>query len=72
MSAYAGGAYGGTAGQSANAGRWSATASSLTARSNSGSTNTYALRRQNHPKNRDPMLCLNDRCYVTYYKKAPW
>jgi hypothetical protein len=72
MSAYGGGAYGGTASQEADAGRWTATATAITARSNSGATNTYALRKQNHPKNRDPMLCLNDRCYVTYYKKAPW
>lgn len=72
MSAYGGGAYGATSGQSADAGRWTATASSITARSNSGRSSTYALTRQNHPKNRDPMICLDGRCYVTYYKKAPW
>lgn len=72
MSAYGGGGYAGTAGQSGDSGRWSATPTSITARSNSGKTTSYALRKQNHPKNRDPMICLDGRCYVTYYKKAPW
>jgi hypothetical protein len=71
-SAYGGGAYGATASQSSDTGRWTATEGSITAHSNAGPTNTYLLRRQNHPKNREPMICLNDRCYVTFFKKAPW
>lgn len=71
-SAYGGGAWGGTTGSSGDAGRWSATGTSLTAHSNSGQTSTYRLERRNHPKNRDPMLCLDGDCYVTYFQKAPW
>jgi len=27
----------------------------------------------NHPKNkRDPMICLNGECYVSYYNKPAW
>ena len=72
MSAYGGGAYGATSGSSGDAGRWSATESSITAQSNSGRSSTYRLELRNHPKNRDPMVCLDGECYVTYFKKAPW
>ncbi|MGE3346477.1 MAG: hypothetical protein AB7I35_03490 [Ramlibacter sp.] len=71
-SAYGGGMWGGTTGSSGDAGQWSSTADSITARSNSGQTHTYRLERRNHPKNRDPMLCLDGDCYVTYWRKAPW
>ncbi|WP_374668866.1 hypothetical protein [Ramlibacter sp.] len=71
-SAYGGGMWGGTSSQSGDAGRWSATATSITAHSQSGQVSTYQLERRNHPKNRDPMLCLDGECYVTYYRKAPW
>ena len=71
-SAYGGGMWGGTSGSSGDAGRWSATNGSITAQSNSGQTTTYRLERRNHPKNRDPMLCLDGDCYVTYYQRAPW
>ena len=72
MSAYAPGAWGGTSSSSGDAGRWSATANSITAQSNSGKTNTYRLEKRNHPKNRDPMLCLDGECYVTYWNKPRW
>jgi hypothetical protein len=71
-SAYGGGMWGGTSGSSGDAGRWSATATSLTAHSRSGQVATYQLEKRNHPKNRDPMLCLDGDCYVTYWRKAPW
>lgn len=32
----------------------------------------YTLEKKNHPKNNDPMLFINGRGYVTFYKKAPW
>ena len=64
--------YGGTASQNSDAGRWTATANSLTARSNSGKTVTYALERRNHPKTGDPMLMVNGDAFVTYYQKRPW
>jgi hypothetical protein len=72
MSAYGSGMYGGTASQSSDRGRWSATDNSLTAHSQSGSTTTYRLKKVNHPKNRDPMLCVDDRCFVTYFQRRPW
>lgn len=71
-SAYGGGMWGGTTAGGGDAGRWSATGNSITAHSNSGSTTTYRLEKRNHPKNRDPMLCLDGDCYVTYYQRAPW
>ena len=63
---------GGSASQSWDYGRWSATATSLTARSNSGETKTYTLERRNHPKNGDPMLMVDGDAFVTFYKKDPW
>lgn len=72
MSAYAPGMYGGTSSSSNDAGRWTATASSITARSQRGTTTTYRLEKRNHPRNGDPMLCLDGDCYVTYYQKRPW
>ena len=72
MSAYSSGMYGGTASQSSDRGRWSATDSTLTSQSQSGSTTTYRLTKVNHPRNHDPMLCINDRCFVTYHQRRPW
>lgn len=71
-SAYGGGMWGGTSSNSGDSGRWTATATSITAHSASGRVNTYQLERRNHPKNRDPMLCLDGDCYTTYWRKAPW
>lgn len=64
--------YGGSNSQSWDYGRWSATATSLTARSNSGKTTTYSLERRNHPKTGDPMLMVDGDAFVTYYQKRPW
>lgn len=72
MSAQAPGMWGGTASSSGDAGRWSATERTLTAHSQSGQVNTYQLEKRNHPRNRDPMLCLDGECYVSYWQKAPW
>lgn len=72
MDAYGGGMWGGTNSSSGDSGRWSATGNSITAQSNSGQSSTYRLEKKNHPKNRDPMLCLDGECYVTYWQKAPW
>jgi hypothetical protein len=64
---------GGAASQSADAGRWKVSGNQLIAQSSRGTTSTYALEKRNHPKNkRDPMICLNGECYVTYYNKPPW
>ena len=73
MSATAPGMRGGTSSQSNDAGRWRVSGNQLTAQSQRGTTNTYTLEKRNHPKNkRDPMICLNGECYVTFYNKPPW
>lgn len=64
--------YGGSNSQSWDYGRWSATATTLTARSNSGQTKTYTLERRNHPRTGDPMLMVDGDAFVTYYQKRPW
>lgn len=64
--------YGGSNSQSWDYGRWSATATSLTARSNSGKTTTYTLERRNHPGTGDPMLIVDGDAFVTFYQKRPW
>jgi hypothetical protein len=64
---------GSTASQSSDSGRWSYKGGQLIAQSRSGQTNTYALEKRNHPKNkRDPMICLNGACYVSFYNKPAW
>lgn len=61
------------ASQSSDAGRWSYKGGQLIAQSRNGQTHTYNLEKRNHPKNkRDPMICLNGACYVTYYNKPAW
>lgn len=72
-SAYGGGMWGGTTGSSGDSGRWTATATTITAHSRSGQVSTYRLEKRNNPKNRrDPMLCLDGECYTSYWQKAPW
>lgn len=64
--------YGGTNSQTNDAGTWSATATTLTARSNSGETKTYTLEKRNHPKTGDPMLMVDGDAFVTFYQRQPW
>jgi hypothetical protein len=64
--------YGGAASQSADSGVWTATETTLTARSRSGKTTVYTLEKRNHPKNKDPMIVLNGQTFVTFYNKPPW
>ena len=66
------GAAGGTASQSYDSGRWSASATSITAYSNSNGKITYSLQKRNHPKTGDPMLVVDGDAYVTAYQKEPW
>ena len=64
---------GSTVSQSSDAGRWSYKGGQLIAQSRGGQTSTYALEKRNHPKNkRDPMICLNGKCFVTFYNKPAW
>lgn len=72
MSAQAPGMWGGTASQSSDAGRWRVEGRHLVAESQGGTTSRYVLEKRNHPKNRDPMLCLDGDCYTTYWQRSPW
>jgi hypothetical protein len=73
MSAQAPGMWGGTSSQSSDAGRWSVKGNQLIATSQRGTTSAYTLEKRNHPKNkRDPMICLNGECFVTFYNRPPW
>lgn len=64
--------YGGSNSQSWDYGRWSATATTLTERSNSGKTTTYTLEKRNHPKTGDPMLMVDGDAFVTFYQRPSW
>jgi hypothetical protein len=63
---------GGSSSQENDSGRWSATATTITARSNSGQTITYSLEKRNHPKTGDPMLIVDGDAFVTFYQRQPW
>ncbi len=64
--------FGGATSQSSDRGTWTATETSITARSASGRVTTYVLEKRNHPKNNDPMLVLDGQAFVTFYQKPPW
>ena len=65
--------YGSSATNGAIRGTWTATENTLTANIQGQGTRVYQLVKRNHPKNvRDPMICLDGRCYVTYGPKNPW
>lgn len=66
------GGNGSSASQESDSGRWSATATTLTANSNNHGTINYGLQRRNHPKTGDPMLIVDGDAYVTAYQKRPW
>lgn len=63
---------GGSTSQSSDRGTWTATESTITARSVTGRVTTYALQKRNHPKNNDPMLVLDGQAFVTFYQKPAW
>ena len=64
--------YGGTSSQTSDAGRWSATATTITSNSNKGETKTFTIEKRNHPKTNDPMLMIDGQAFVTAYQKQPW
>ncbi|PTQ88380.1 hypothetical protein [Agitococcus lubricus] len=70
--AYGGGMWGGTHTQHQDSGQWSLNNHTMTARSDTGQVTEYRVELKNHPKNRDPMICLDGECYVSFYQKAPW
>ncbi|MGE0145098.1 MAG: hypothetical protein AB7I19_16795 [Planctomycetota bacterium] len=63
--------FGAAWGNARSRGRWTATADSITFTDDTGST-TYGLEKRNHPRNRDPMLVLDGKSFVTVYQKRPW
>jgi hypothetical protein len=72
ISAYSPGIYGGTASQTDDTGTVQVSGPTLTVISRTKGTSTYTLEKRNHPKTGDPMLCLDGRCFVTYYQRPPW
>ena len=66
------GQYGSTASQQDDYGTWRLNGSVLTVNSRAQGTVAYQLVKRNHPKNNDPMLCLDGQCFVTYGPKPPW
>jgi hypothetical protein len=66
------GAYGSTAGQSYDSGRWTATRSSLTAYSSKNGKTVYPIELRNHPKTGDPMIVVDGDAYVTATQRRPW
>lgn len=58
-------------GNARSRGRWTATVDSITFSDDGGST-TYSLEKRNHPRNKDPMLVLDGKSFVTVYQKRPW
>lgn len=44
----------------------------LTVNSAKKGTVVYTIEKKNHPKNKDPMIFIDGRGYVTYYNKTPW
>lgn len=66
------GAYGSTASQSFDSGRWTATRTTITAYSNKNGKIVYPIQLRNHPKTGDPMIVLDGSNFVTAYQKRPW
>ncbi|MBX3142856.1 MAG: hypothetical protein KF813_03795 [Trueperaceae bacterium] len=71
MDAYAPGMWGGTNSSGGDSGRWTATATTITATSDRGGSATYQLQLRNN-QNGDPMICLDGACYATYWQKPGW
>lgn len=61
-----------SASQEYDEGTWTATATTITARSRSGRVTTFKLEKRNHPKTGDPMLVLDGDAFVTFYQRPPW
>ncbi len=65
--------WGGTSSQNSDSGSWWFDGEKIHYQSQrTGKSGSYQLEKRNHPKNRDPMIVLDGRAYVTQYQKAPW
>jgi hypothetical protein len=63
---------GGVSGSSSDAGWWRASGNVITVRSRTGTTTSYRYELRNHPRNGDPMICVEGQCFVTVWARAPW
>jgi len=73
MSTNTEGYWGGTNSQNSDSGSWWFDGEKIHYQSQrTGKSGSYVLEKRNHPKNRDPMIVLDGRSYVTQYQKAPW
>ena len=67
------GFYGGTASQSGDRGTWWVEGDRIYYNSQTAGQGSYKLEKRNHPKNqRDPMIVLDGKTYVTFYNRPPW
>jgi hypothetical protein len=64
--------FGGSSSASADSGTWRLQGNTLYANSNSRGPQQFRLEKRNHPRNRDPMICLDGDCYVTATQRRPW
>jgi len=62
----------GVGSQSSDSGTWRVVGNAMQVQSRAHGSLTFALEKRNHPKNNDPMLCLDGQCYVTFFQKPPW
>lgn len=65
-------AFGGTSSSGSDSGTWRLQGNVLHANSNRQGPQQYNLQKRNHPRNGDPMLCLDGDCYVTQTQRQPW
>ncbi len=65
--------YGGTNSSDSDSGTWWVQGTRVFYNSTMGKgQGSYELLKQNHPKSNDPMIVLDGKTYVSYYKKNPW
>jgi hypothetical protein len=63
---------GATSSQGSDRGTWSYDGARLYYNSPTQGTGSYSLEKRNHPKNKDPMIVLNGRTFVTFFNKPQW
>lgn len=67
------GVYGYSNNSDSDQGTWSYDGGNkLTVNSAKSGTKIYTIEKKNHPKNKDPMIFIEGRGYVTYFNKTPW
>lgn len=64
--------YGGTSSAGSDSGTWRLQGGILYANSRREGPLQFRLEKRNHPRNGDPMICLDGDCYVTATQRRPW